>query len=83
MQYVDGGGRVGYATTEAKICKLRLGTVPFCTFSITEDEKLSRRETLGLWIRLVPIGWRVTWDDQWVLTEVGNEEQTTGRPANE
>ena len=71
--YVDRGWR--HATIETRVYGLRSRSVSLCTFPLTEDEKLSWGETLGLWVRLISLGWRIPWDDQWVLTGISNDEE--------
>lgn len=82
MGYIDRSERLWYTTIETQVCELMFGPVPFCTFSMIEDEKLSRKKTLGLWVRLVPFGRRVTWKNQWILTGISNEEQTSKKLVN-
>jgi len=62
------GERSICAATDPRAYELGSGPASRCAFPLTEDEELTRSEDLGLWVRLVPVGWRVSRYNQRVLT---------------
>jgi len=65
---VDGDERSIRAPGDPRGYWLRSRPPSRCALPLTEDEVLTRRDDLGLWVRLIPVGWRVPWYNQRVLT---------------
>jgi len=66
--YAEGGERSVRATIDPRAHELRSRPASGCAFPLIEGEELIRREDLGLWVRLVPVGWRVSWYNEGELT---------------
>ena len=66
--YADGGERSIRATTNPRVYELKSRPASRCGFPLTEDEELTRSEDQGPWVWLVPVGRRVSWYNQRVLT---------------